>query len=267
MELIEGSYDTIYFDPRSYETTGIGKLVTPNEILSNSIWNLTPLQKKNLIKSINLIRPLFNKKTGIFKDVNSEKQPNLFENIYQNGNKYYPQLTTEQVNAMNEIYSHRLNEQRKKELVYEHYIKYGVPQIKGFLEHFNIDFDKLPEGNRDNVLDISYNPGENTPLYKKTKNGGVSYYPKLGYALKNGYFGMAGVQTRRIGVGRNRNNYTLLRSMKELSHMKPKALYNFISNNIEEELTPQNFPLYQKRFNWLENPFKENERILKENNF
>lgn len=267
LQLLEGTHERLYFDPRNIETIGIGKRVTPTEIYNNHIWNLPKEKQEELINAINVVRPLFNKENGLFKKYKIDEQPTIFRNVKKKGEKAYDGLTSEQVKAMNLIYSYPLDSKRMKELVYEHYILYGAYPIKGFLELNDIDPEQLSEEEIWSILDVSYNSGDKTPLFVKTKNGSKTYYPKFGQGLKYSKKGVIGVQTKRIGVGRNRNNFTLLRPLPEFKHLDSKKLYNFINDNIKEELTPQNFPIYQKRFNWKTNPFKENEEFFIQKDF
>ena len=253
LKAFEGRTRRIYFDSNGNPTIGIGKLIDDYQIDKDNIWILTPEQKTQLKADLEMIKHHFNPKTGGLKNLNSNKQIQIFEELVRGKDVAtvtdgkIKSLSSKELEAFKRIYSYQLIGNRPEELVHEHFaiIK---PAIEKFLKQNNLKWHELNNAQKDMILDISYNPG--VPL---------SSWTNFGESLRYNNPGATGVETHRKGIQALRNNYNLLRGLPEFKNLSPQELINKLQVFGNIELTKDNVNFYMNKLGIKTNPFKERE--------
>ena len=253
LKAFEGRTRRIYFDANGNPTIGIGKLIDDYQIDKDNIWILTPEQKTQLKADLEMIKHHFNPKTGGLKNLSSNKQIQIFEDLVRGKDVAtitdgkIKSLSSKELEAFKRIYSYQLTGNRPEELVHEHFaiIK---PAIEKFLKQNNLKWHELNNAQKDMILDISYNPG--VPL---------SSWTNFGESLRYNNPGATGVETHRKGIQALRNNYNLLRGLPEFKNLSPQELINKLQVFGNIELTKDNVNFYMNKLGIKTNPFKERE--------
>ncbi len=256
LKTFEGSYDRIYFDKPGNSTIGIGKLIDEYQIRNNLIFNLNKEQQDDLINTIKIVSPYFHPDTGVFRNWSADAQIKMFQSLAAGNNIKdaskgdLSSLPEETQNAFRKIYNYSIPIEKQQDLTNNHYEKFVKSQINKLLDQNGLKWNDLSEGERDVILDLGYNPGK-VP---------INQWSKFNEALKQRNLYKAAVETHRIGVSPERNNFNLLRIMPEYNHLHPSILnkklkkFKELYGNIE--LTKDNFDLYQSIFGVSTNPFR-----------
>ena len=262
----EGKKDKIYIDSKNYATVGIGARLMPKKIMDGFFEEYIPdEEKEKLITALTLTEDLF--KSGKMKEYyNYDKQQNLFKKIANGEDVPELELRPAEKGAISYIYQYNMSDEQMERFVKKHYQEEAFNKLRKFLKYKNIDYSKLPSGMQEILLDIAYNAGVSTPLYKKIQNKDGSftettYWNKLGDYLAKGDYYKALSEIYR-NVQDSRNNYLLLRGMQDHGYLSDADIIKITKqlateDNFSEKqgkqkrgrISKDNYDYYQKRFN------------------
>ncbi len=259
----EGIKEKIYFDEGGLATIGKGTRITPERIRSGFFDGFVlPENREKLITAIEIGEQLF--KNGLInKYPNYSAQKNLFDKISKG--ESVENLNRAELGAIDHLSSYDASLEQMNNFVQKFYEEEGYDRLRNFLKFKKINYNDLPMGMQEILLDISYNAGKSTPMYIKENVDDTvterSSWNKLGDHLANKEYYKALSEIFR-NVQDARNNYLFLRGMQDFGYLKDEDLIKIIRNLFEEQkqakrsgkpylkrISKDNYPIYQKRFN------------------
>ena len=259
----EGIKEKIYFDEGGLATVGKGTRITPERIRSGFFDGFVlPENREKLITAIEIGEQLF--KNGLInKYPNYSAQKNLFDKISKG--ESVENLNRAELGAIDHLSSYDASLEQMNNFVQKFYEEEGYDRLRNFLKFKKINYNDLPMGMQEILLDISYNAGKSTPMYIKENVDDTvterSSWNKLGDHLANKEYYKALSEIFR-NVQDARNNYLFLRGMQDFGYLKDEEIIKLVDQIDREQfalrkarkpylkrINKDNYPIYQKRFN------------------
>ncbi len=261
----EGTKEKIYFDEGGLATVGKGTRITPERIRSGFFDGyVVPEDREKFITALELTEQSF--KNGLInKYPTYTNQIELFDRISKGKPVENLNLNGAELGAISHLFSYTALPEQMDQFVQKFYEEEGYDRLRNFLNFKKINYNDLPMGMQEILLDISYNPGKSSPMYIKENVDGTvserSSWNKLGDHLANKEYYKALSEIFR-NVQDSRNNYLFLRGMQDFGYLKDEDLIKIVDQLTREQLAAKrsgksylkrvnknNYPIYQKRYN------------------